>query len=154
MKGHIDNMSNILSKLLGLILLTGLLLMACGEGASRKSRAELLTRTAWKYEMAGFDSNQDGYIDVLDPKIADCESDDIIRFNSDGTGSFNIGGIKCDPSDPPSLPFMWSFENKENVLFFQEQHFKIKTLSDSRLEMFTYQYNAGISTKYMIVLKH
>jgi hypothetical protein len=147
-------MRNILLKLPILILPLGLLFTACGKNNSSKSRSELLTNASWKYEKAGFDSNLDGYIDVLDPKIADCESDDIILFNPDGTGSFNIGGIKCDPSDPPSLPFMWSFEDKERAMYFQEQHFIIKTLSPSRLEMFTYQNYAGISTKYLIILKH
>ena len=147
-------MRNILLKLPFLIFPLGLICAGCGRINSQKSRSKLLTNASWKYEKAGFDSNQDGYIDVLDPKIADCESDDIILFNPDGTGSFNIGGIKCDPSDPPTLPFMWSFEDKENAMYFQEQHFIIKTLSDSRLEMFTYQHSAGITTKYMIILKH
>jgi hypothetical protein len=141
-------------KLPTLAFALGLLCATCGEKNSDKSKSELLTKAAWKYEKAGFDSNQDGYIDVLDPRIAGCESDDIILFNRDGTGSFNIGGIKCDPNDPPSLPFVWSFENKENAMYFQEQHFVIKTLSPSRLEMFTYQIDAGITTKYMIILRH
>jgi hypothetical protein len=144
----------ILLKLFLLVFFPAVLCSSCGKNNSEKTRSELLTKTGWKYEKAGFDSNQDGYIDVLDAKISDCESDDIIQFNPDGTGSFNIGSMKCDPSDPPSLPFMWSFEDKENAMYFQEQHFIIKTLSSSRLEMFTYQNYGGITTKYMIILRH
>jgi len=152
--GQTDNMRTILLKLPFLLIPLFLLGLSCGKNGSRQSKSQLLTNAAWKYEKAGFDSNEDGYIDVLDPKIAGCESDDIILFNPDGTGSFNIGGMKCDPSDPPSLPFIWSFEDKGNAMFFQEQHFIIKTLSVSRLEMFAYQHFSGITTKYMIILKH
>lgn len=147
-------MKYILLKLPFLLFSLGMLGLNCGSNNSQKSRYELLTNMAWKYEKAGFDSNQDGYIDVLDPKISGCERDDLILFNKDGTGSFNIGGIRCDISDPPSLPFMWAFENRENAIYFQEQHFQIKILSRSRLEMITYQHSGDITTKYMIILKH
>jgi hypothetical protein len=147
-------MRNILSKLFQFILIGATLAATCGKNGSQKSKSELLTHAPWKYEKAGFDSNQDGYIDVLDPKISGCQRDDIILFNRDGTGSFNIGGTKCELSDPSSLPFIWSFEDKGNAIYFQEQHFRIMTLSSSRLEMFAYQQSGTTRTKYMIILKH
>jgi hypothetical protein len=137
-----------------LAYLPAVFFVSCSGSELRKAKEHLLTKSPWKYEKAGFDSNQDGYIDALDPRIADCGRDDIILFNADGTGSFNTGSITCDPSDPPSLPFTWSFENEDKGIYFQGQHFTIKTLSADRLEMYSYQVVGNTRTRYLILLKH
>ena len=53
-----------------LVIATGFSLAGCaGRHGSRKD-LDLLTRMPWKYEKAGFDSNDDGIFDALDPNIA------------------------------------------------------------------------------------
>jgi hypothetical protein len=137
-----------------LLLLLSLGWLALHGNKSQNERTALLTHSPWHYEKAGFDSDQDGYIDVLDPRIDDCEKDDLIIFNRDGSGSFNTGSRKCDPSDPPILPFLWSFENNARSMYFDDQNFTIETLSASRLEMYSYRQAAGITSKYLIILRH
>ncbi len=126
----------------------------CNKKSSTQSKMGLLTKAAWRYEKAGFDSDQEGVIDALDPRIADCQKDDLTIFYADGTGSFDGASLKCEASDPSSLPFFWSFQNNAKTIYFQDQTFTIKTLSDKKLEIYTIQDFGGIKTNYMIVFKH
>lgn len=65
---------------------------------------------------------------VVVETIADydpCELDNIFRLNSNGTGSFDEGATKCDPTDEQTIPFNWTMTNNDtklnlSVLFFTE----------------------------------
>jgi hypothetical protein len=147
-------MRNILPKSMILFLPIAMVAANCNKKSSAQSKMGLLTKAAWRYEKAGFDSNHEGVMDALDPRIADCQKDDITIFYADGSGSFDGSSLKCDASDPSSLPFFWSFQNNAKTIYFQEQNFTIKTLSDKKLEIYTTQDFGGIKTNYTIVFKH
>ena len=140
--------------------MTPLLLPACFlvAGCDKKSSSgrdiDLLTQTPWKYEKAGFDSDQDGIFDALDPRIAGCEKDDTVIFKPDGSGLLTEGPIKCSQTEPSSLPFMWSFQNSDSTLYFQDQYFTVKTLSREKLEIYADQNLGGGNTRYIIIFKH
>jgi hypothetical protein len=114
----------------------------------------LLTHTPWKYEKAGFESNEDGVFDALNPQIAGCDKDVKIIFNSDGTGSLDQGLIKCKISDPASLPFVWAFQDNDSSIYFQNQYYKVRTLTNDRFEIYADQHLGGVSTRYIIIFKH
>jgi hypothetical protein len=118
------------------------------------ARARLLTKAAWKYEMKGFDTENEGYIDLLNSRASDCEKDDITIFNPDGSGLFTTGPAKCDPSDPPSLPFTWQLENHDSSIYFEGQFFRIGTLSDSKLVIFKDEDIGGDDYRYIIAFSH
>ena len=118
-----------------------------GKNSSGKD-LDLLTNTPWKYEKAGFDSNDDGIFDALDPRIAGSEKDNTIIFCKDGTG---YSAIK---SSPDSLPFIWAFQNNDSTIYFQDQYYKIRTLNRHRLEIYADQKFGANSTRYIIILKH
>jgi hypothetical protein len=103
---------------------------------------ELLTGNPWKYEKAGFDSNDDGIFDALDPRIAGGEKNNTIVFRKDGTGS----------SD--TLPFIWAFQNNDSSIYFQNQYYKVRVLSRNRFEIYADQKLGTVPTRYIIVLKH
>lgn len=115
---------------------------------------ELLTGTPWKYEKAGFDSDNDGVFDALDPRIAGGEKDNTIIFRTDGTGSLVEAKIKDKSSEAKSLPFIWSFQNNDSTMYFQNQYYKVQTLTNQRLEIYADQKLGEVSTRYIIVLKH
>jgi hypothetical protein len=135
-------------------IVAGLVLAGCSGNGSERSRKALLTRSGWKYQKMGFESAKDGYIDVLDSHNSDCEKTDITIFNPDGSGYLQSESVKYDPSDPPSLPFRWSFENNASDIYFEEQHFKVKTLSESRLEIYQDERIGGDEIRYIIAFSH
>jgi lipocalin-like protein len=135
-------------------LSVGLSLAGCDKNHSSGRDIDMLTHTTWKYEKAGFDSDNDGVFDALDPRIAGCERDNTIIFRVDGTGSMQEGAIKCKPSDPDSLPFVWSLQDNDSTIYFQNQYYKIRELTDNRLELYADENLGGVSTRYIIVLKH
>ena len=134
--------------------LASLLSQGCRQTAVDKAKTALLTRAAWKYQKIGFDSKEDGYIDVLGSRLEDCAKDDITIFNADGSGTCQTGPLKCDPADPTALPFRWSFENHDSTLYFEEQHFKVKTLSENKLEIYNEEHLGGTNVRYIISFGH
>ena len=84
-----------------------------------KTKTELLCASAWKYFSAtitpGIEINgvmTNNLFEGADP----CDLDDLEIYKSDGTGSFDDGPTKCDPSDPQSDPFTWKFNTTETTL--------------------------------------
>ncbi len=141
-----------------LALTVSLSFAGCGGHSSSSRDLELLTGTPWKYERAGFDSDDDGIFDALDPRIAGGEKDNTIIFRTDGTGSLVEGKLKGNSSERRSevrsLPFMWSFQNNDSTIYFQDQYYKVQALTNNRLEIYADQKLGGINTRYIIVLKH
>ncbi|HET6253516.1 MAG TPA: hypothetical protein VFE32_05560 [Puia sp.] len=132
-----------------LLTATGVLLVAaslslagCAGMRGNKRDLDLLTNTPWKYEKAGFDSNDDGIFDALDPRIAGSEKDNTIIFCKDGTGTIN------------SLPFIWAFQNGDSTIYFQDQYYRVRTLNKQRLEIYADEKWGGVNTRYIIILKH
>lgn len=139
-------------------LTMSLSLAGCGSRPSSSHDMELLTGTPWKYEKAGFDSEEDGVFDALDPFIDGGEKDNTIIFKKDGTGALVEGRIKSKTSEKilesRTFPFMWSFLNNDSTIYFQNQYYKVRSLTNSRLEMYADQKLGGVNTRYIIVLKH
>ncbi len=143
-----------LSKLTIFALATTLSLTGCGRRSSSAHDMELLTGTPWKYEKAGFDSDEDGVFDALDPTIAGGDKDNTIIFRTDGTGSLVESKVKDKSSEAKSLPFIWSFQNNDSTIYFQNQYYKVQALTNKRLEIYADQKLGEIRTRYIIVLKH
>jgi hypothetical protein len=128
-----------------LLIATGLSLTGCSDKNGNKKDVDLLTNTPWKYEKAGFDSNDDGIFDALDPRIAGSEKDNIITFCKDGTGN--------QKSTQNSLPFIWSFQKGDSIIYFQDQYYRVKVLTQRRLEIYADQRYGDVITRYIIILK-
>jgi hypothetical protein len=127
---------------------------SCHGIHSSSHDVELLTHTPWKYQKAGFESNQEGVFDALDPQIAGCDKDVRIVFKPDGTGSLDQDLTKCKVSDPASLPFVWSFQDNDSSIYFQNQYYKVRTLTNDRLEIYADQRLGEASTRYIIIFRH
>jgi hypothetical protein len=141
------------------LLTAGIFTTGCYSKNSSGKDLDLLTHTPWKYEKAGFDSNDDGIFDALDPSIAGSEKDNTIIFCKDGTGYSALGpnselGSKLVKGAPDSLPFIWAFQNNDSTIYFQDQYYKIRTLTRHRLEIYADQKFGANSTRYIIILKH
>ncbi|HLI92345.1 MAG TPA: hypothetical protein VKU83_01990 [Puia sp.] len=142
-----------------LMLTAGLSLMACSARNGSRKDLELLTNSPWKYEKAGFDSNDDGIFDALNPAIAGSEKDNMIIFCQDGTGYSALGpssrfGSRSVRGALDSLPFLWQFQNNDSTIYFQDRYYKVRKLDRQHLEMYADEKFGGVSTRYVIVLRH
>lgn len=143
-----------LSKWTILAFSAGLSVTGCSTRDRSGRDTELLTGNPWKYEKAGFDSNDDGIFDALDTLIAGCEKDNTIIFRKDGTGYSEQKEMKCKVSDPDSLPFVWAFQNNDSTIYFQDQYYKVRTLNPKRFEIYADQKLGSVSTRYVIIFRH
>lgn len=140
-----------LSKWTIIALTAGLSTVGCSPRGSSREHLELLTATPWKYERAGFGSEDDGVFDALDPLIAGCEKDNTVIFRKDGTGCLQ-GILTCKVGGHDSLPFIWAFQNNDSTIYFQDQYYKVRILTRTRLEIYADQKLGDDNTRYTIVL--
>ena len=129
--------------------LAAILLSGCSNKSTSHKNLELLTATPWKYEKAGFGSEDDVHFDALDPRIAGSEKDNTIIFCKDGTGYTQQGAKNKD-----TFPFIWAFQNNDSTIYFQDQYYKIRVLDDHHLEIYADQRLGGSNTRYTIVFHH
>jgi hypothetical protein len=100
--------------------------MVLSVSCSKKDKVEEMTKTAiittssWRYDTAGIDLNGDGTGETAIPPgiLESCDTDNIITFKSDKTGTVDEGATKCSSSDPQSVPFTWELINNENEINF------------------------------------
>lgn len=122
----------------------------CTHATSSGKDVDVLTGSPWKYEKAGFDAG-DGTFDALDPQIVGADRDNMIIFCKDGTGYSRIA--RRAAGMPDRLPFLWSLQAGDSIIYFQNQYYKVKVLTQRRLEIYADQRYGGTSTRYTIVLK-
>jgi hypothetical protein len=93
------------------LLLSGL--GSCKKSANEKSKAELLTQSAWKMIKDEYKTGTGAW---NTRNIATCSADDLEIYSSNGTVEYNAGATKCFPSDPQSETANWNFEANETQL--------------------------------------
>ena len=107
-----------------------------------KTKTELITLKAWKYNDAKIDADNNGTGDQAIPAgvIEACQTDNNITFATSGSGTIDEGPTKCDASDPQSVPFTWSFKSNETIINFSSPlfvgfggDFKIISLTETEL---------------------
>ena len=119
-----------------------------------KSRTELLTSSLWKIS-----SVKMTIASVEVPyQMEDCEKDDTFEFKANGTG-ISYDGVKCDPDDPATQEFTWSFQSNETVLriaipgTFIDGDATITTLNATTLEAYMDYTDPGTQIQSRITLK-
>jgi hypothetical protein len=101
-----------------------------------KSKTELLTAKAWKTTAVTINP---GIVFVpTSPPVTDlfaffdpCEKDDTEKFNTGGTGVSDEGPTKCDPADPQTSNFTWSFSNNETKIVWDSELSDIMQLDET-----------------------
>jgi hypothetical protein len=88
------------------------------ESKSPAKRMELITKAPWIYHHAGLDMNGDNTGETAIPSgyLEDCDLDNIITLNADGSGTVDEGATKCDAGAPQSYPLTWEFKDNANVV--------------------------------------
>jgi hypothetical protein len=132
-----------LSKLILILAISGSFLFnACKdeekdpEPTGGKSKTELIAGANWKLTKATFNpaivvnlgSFNDTFINLFDiPLITDCQKDNMILFNADGTMTIDNGTLKCAPSEPQTAKDgNWTFLNNETQIeITNSEYFKL-----------------------------
>lgn len=125
-----------------ILILSGCQKSSSGDGT--KTNQEKLTASSWKYENAKIDVDNNGTGDTNIPAglLQPCQTDNILTFSTNTTGTIDEGQLKCNAGDPQSLPFTYSLTNNETVINFSTAifagvggDFKIITLTDTELAL-------------------
>jgi Lipocalin-like domain len=128
------------------LLSAALILGSCQKDDSptvaNKTKTELITSAAWKYNDAKIDTDNNGTGDAALPAglVEACTTDNTITFVNNGTGTINEGATKCASTDPQTISFTWSFTSNETVINFSSAvfagfsgDFKIISLTETEL---------------------
>lgn len=137
-----------------------ILLISLGQGSCRNASGhdtELLTHSPWIYEKAAFntdDNEEAAQFDALDPRIIGFIKDYTVIFKADGTGTLKESNTRGKHQRIDSFPFLWSFQQKDSLLYFQDQYYRVQTLTSDHLIIYADHKLKGVHSRYTIVLKH
>ena len=89
-----------------------------------------------------------------------CEKDDKTKYESNKTGINDEGAIKCDPLDPQTSPFTWSFDLTETKITKDGEIMDIVQLDESTFKTsMVYDGDdiggvSGVKYKLTMIFKH
>ena len=117
---------------------------------SPKSIQELLTQKEWLLVSVGADINSNGVIDTNEEAIINCQKDNTIKFNIDGTGFSSDKGLRCDVLSEAAFNWVFATDNKTLILDGP----KVITLNlDENEFRYTPDIN-GVVGEYIITYRH
>ena len=104
------------------------------------SKTALLTSKGWIVTAhtfsPAFDFDGDGVDDSnLYQFYDDCIKDDITKFYTNGKGDYDEGATKCDPGDPQTTHFSWSFTTNESKLVIDTDVADVVELTSTVLKL-------------------
>lgn len=120
------------SKMLLLLALSlTVVLSACKKDKEDdpKTKTDLLTASNWKMTASTVSPEMEVYDDEGNiigmsgdefAQMEPCFKDDLTRFNTNFTVTFDEGATKCDDSDPQSVTGTWAFKSNETMLSVTE----------------------------------
>ncbi|MCC7400567.1 MAG: lipocalin family protein [Chitinophagaceae bacterium] len=83
---------------------------SCKKESKQKTKTDLITQAIWKFSTATANG-----VDVS-LLLQSCQKDNTLSFQANGNGTIDEGATKCNPGDPQSAPFTWSFQNNETSI--------------------------------------
>ena len=75
-----------------------------------KTKTQLLAQGTWKFKSATVSGSD------VSGLLQTCQKDNLLTFNTNGNGVVSEGATKCDPADPDSNPFTWTFASAETII--------------------------------------
>ena len=109
-----------------------------------KTKTELISASVWKFDNAKIDADNNGIGDLDLPAgiITDCQKDNTLSFNANGSGVMDEGATKCDAADPQTTNFTWNFNGTETQVNFTAAiftgfggDFKLISLTETELKL-------------------
>ncbi len=102
------------------------------------TKTELLTSKSWKMTALTIAPDMMGMTDLY-AEMDDCEKDNTMKFNADANKSLilDMGGKKCDMSEPQSKSETWSLSADETTLTAGTTIYTIISVDADKLKMST-----------------
>jgi hypothetical protein len=136
------------TKLIALAAFSILFLASCKKDKNEESKTDILTKSSWKLDTYGLDTDGDLKLTGNEIQMRDCDQDDIITFTKNGATTFNVGADNCQGS-VSSSESTWQFFDNEATIDYKGYKMVIETLTNSKFEIRSY----GPSTTYIVILK-
>jgi len=137
------------TKLIALAAFSILFLASCKKDSSDKeTKTEIVTKSSWKLETYGVDTNGDLILTGTEIEIRDCDQDDLITFSANGTALYNLGADNCGAA-VSSYQSTWQFFDNETAFDYKGTKMRIINLSNTKLEL----HSGGPVSTYVVILK-
>lgn len=102
--------------------------------STQKTKTELISQSAWKFDNATVNGAD------VSAFLQTCQTDNILYFSANGTGTVDEGPTKCNSGDPQTTTFTWNFLTNETILHVSASFFSggsgdvtLITLSETQL---------------------
>ena len=99
---------------------------SCNKDGANKSKKDILTSHKWKY----FSFKTNGTLETL----LDCEKDDFVKFEVNGTYTYDPTNVKCGTYDVIQ-DGTWSMSSDEKTITLDGSPTEIVELTDSKFVM-------------------
>jgi hypothetical protein len=121
---------------------------------SGKTVTERLTQQTWIFQEAGLDGDKNGTVDQQDPYLQACRKDNLVTFNSNGTGVNDEGATLCNAGDPQTVPFVWTLSNGDKNLTVDNTTVTIHEITDNTMKVYFDTLVLGTTYRYLTISKH
>jgi hypothetical protein len=145
----------IMKKILFATLILSSLFIGCSkddkEEVKQPTKTELLTAHYWQATALTIDPPLSiGGTQISDfyAQLDNCSKDDLEKYNTNNTVTYDEGPTKCDPTDPQTQTSPWSFNSDETILTVDGESYKILTLTSTQLKMSFKELIDGINYTY------
>jgi hypothetical protein len=105
------------------------------------TKTDILTAKSWKLTAAtispGISFQGGPFITDFYQYIEDCKKDDLVIYKADGKLITDEGASKCNPDDPQTEEFNWSFSNNETKIIMDGDTSTIMQLDSTTLRIST-----------------
>lgn len=116
-----------------LLLFAGPIFLQCKKD---KQETHALTTNTWKRGLTdnNISSNPSGSI-VYSP-VLNCEKDDELKFNTNGTLIIKKGSDKCDPEEPATASFNYTFNRASKELVIDSIKYTLVEETQNQIKYF------------------
>lgn len=133
-------------RILAVVAVALLAFSSCEEDEKPQNKTSILTSKNWKMTgqtvNPGFPIGNGAVItDFYEQFYEDCDKDNTMKFNENGSYSEDEGATKCNSEDPQTIPGSWAFNTDETIISITEDS---ETISFTILELT----NTTLKTKH------
>jgi hypothetical protein len=118
------------------------------------TKTDMVAYSPWRIAARGFDTTNDGTIDLDETPTFPCVLDNRTYFYEGGDGSFDQGQIKCDSSHNQSRRFKWLFTDNETMIIVDGLQYKIISLTERDFVVGYAESSITLRSTYILKLIH
>jgi len=124
-----------------------------------KTKTELLISSPWKLVATTVDPAIAGTSDLY-AEMEACEKDDLVKYEANKTGIYDDGATKCDPTDPQTEVFNWTWDLTETKITEDGMIYDVIQLNETTLKSeaildgASFGGTPGVKYKFTATFKH